>query len=202
MQAMSVGISESGGVSDDDLAGRLRSGDPQAMGEIYDRHADRIYNLCFRRTASWSLAEDAMAATFLEVWRVRDRAVTYDGDLLPWLCGVAVNVCRNSMRGQRRQTALRAKLHVVEGGASEDDHADAVAGRVDDERRMAELITAVGRLGDRDRQILMLVAWDGLTYQQAGQVLGVPVGTVRSRLSRARARLTELVNRPDEERNQ
>ena len=202
MQAMSLGISESGAVSDDDVAGRLRSGDPEAMGEIYDRYADRIYNLCFRRTASWSLAEDAMAATFLEVWRVRARVETYDGDLLPWLCGVAVNVCRNSLRGQRRQTALRAKLHVVESGASEGDHADAVAGRIDDERRMAELIVAVRELSERDRQILMLVAWDGLTYEQAGQVLGVPVGTVRSRLSRARARLAEIVNRTDEETNQ
>ncbi|RHW27179.1 RNA polymerase sigma factor [Nocardioides immobilis] len=201
MKASELGIRESDGVTDDVLAARLRAGDPEAMGEIYDRYADRIYNFCFRRTASWSVAEDAMAAAFLEVWRVRGRAVAYDGELLPWLYGVAGNVCRNSLRSQRRQTALGAKLHLVEGGVHEDDHADAVAGRVDDERRMAELVAAVEQLPEPDQQILMLVAWDGLTYQQAAEVIGVPVGTVRSRLSRSRTRLAELMSRSDEERN-
>lgn len=199
MKASELGIRESDGVTDDVLAARLRAGDPEAMGEIYDRYADRIYNFCFRRTASWSVAEDAMAASFLEVWRARARAVAYDGTLLPWLYGVAGNVCRNHVRGQRRQAALRAKLHVVEDGAREADHADEVADRVDDERRMAALVAAVARLGDRDREVLMLVAWDGLTYEQAAQVLDVPVGTVRSRLSRSRGRLAELMGRSDEE---
>lgn len=201
MEATRLEISESDQVSDDDLAGRLRAGDPEAMGEIYDRYADRVSTFCFRRLASWSLAEDAMAAAFLEVWRIRRRVQTYDGELLPWLYGVAGNVCRNSSRGQRRQTALRAKLHEVDGRASVADPADDVAGRVDDERRMAELIDAVARLSERDRQVLMLVAWDGLTYQQAGEVLGIPVGTVRSRLSRSRGRLAELMRGPDDERN-
>jgi RNA polymerase sigma-70 factor (ECF subfamily) len=200
VEATRLGISESDRVTDDDLAGRLRSSDPEAMGEIYDRYADRVYNFCFRRTASWSVAEDAMAATFLEVWRIRGRVATYDGELLPWLYGVAHNVCRNSLRGQRRQTALRAKLDEVDGHASVADPADEVAGRVDDERRMAALVRAVAQLGERDREVLMLVAWDGLTYQQAGEVLGIPVGTVRSRLSRSRGRLSELM-RPHDERN-
>jgi RNA polymerase sigma factor (sigma-70 family) len=199
MQAMRLGVGESGDVTDDELAGRLRSGDAEAMGEIYDRYADRLYNFCFRRTASWAAAEDAMAAAFLEVWRVRARAVAYEGELLPWLYGVAGNVCRNSVRSHRRQEALRAKLHVVEGGTSERDHSDDVAGRVDDERRMADLLAAVAQLSERDQQVLLLVAWDGLTYQQAGEVLGIPVGTVRSRLSRSRHRLSELLGRSDEE---
>ncbi len=199
MQAMRQRIGESEDVTDDDLAERIRSGDSEAMGQIYDRYADRVYNFCFRRTASWSVAEDAMAAAFLEVWRVRARAVAYDGTLLPWLYGVAGNVCRNHVRSQRRQAALRAKLHVVGDGPGEPDHADEVAGRVDDERRMAALIAAVAQLSDRDREVLMLVAWDGLTYEQAAQVLDVPVGTVRSRLSRSRGRLAELMGRSDEE---
>ncbi len=178
---------------DDRLAARLRTGDPDAMADIYDSYADRIYNFCFRRTASWSAAEDAMSAAFLEVWKVRRKATSYDGSLLPWLCTVAGNVCRNAMRGQRRRNALAEKLRLVE---HVDDHADAVASRVDDERRMAELAEAISSLNKRDRQILMLVAWDGLTYRQAAQTLGIPVGTVRSRASRARRRLTELMAAP------
>lgn len=185
-------------VGDEQLAERLRSGDREAMGEVFDRYADRVYAFCFRRTASWSLAEDAMAAAFLEVWKVRGRATTYDGELLPWLYGVAANVCRNSLRSQRRLAALRAKLHGIGDGVA--DHADGVAGRVDAERRMAALLDAVQRLDRRERDVLMLVAWDGLDYQQAAEVLGVPVGTVRSRLSRARRRLSELMGHEERSR--
>lgn len=181
---------------DDRLVARLRADDTQAMAEIYDRYADRIYNVCFRRTASWSAAEDAMSAAFLEAWKARRKATSYDGSLLPWLCTVAGNVCRNAMRGQRRQNALAEKLRLVE---KVDDHADAVAARVDAERRMADLADAIKSLGKRDRQILMLVAWDGLTYRQASHALGIPVGTVRSRASRARRRLTELMAAPHAE---
>lgn len=178
---------------DDRLAARLRDGDPDAMADIYDRYADRIYNFCFRRTASWAAAEDAMSAAFLEAWKVRRKAKSYDGSLLPWLCTVAGNVCRNARRGQRRQDALAEKLRLAE---KVDDHADAVAARVDDERRMADLVDAITHLSERDRKILMLVAWDGLTYRQAAQTLGIPVGTVRSRAARARRRLTDLMASP------
>lgn len=184
-------MSESDVVTDEELVARLRAGDRDAMAEVFDRHADRIYNFCFRRTASWSVAEDAMAATFLEVWRIRARATAYDGELLPWLYGVAGNVCRNAVRSHRRQSALRDRLQGVE--ADDVDHADDVASRVDDERRMAALLDAAGRLPHRDRQILTLVAWEGLSYQQVAAALEIPVGTVRSRLSRSRSRLAQLM---------
>lgn len=206
MKAIELELGESVVVTDEELAARLRTGDPEAMAQVFDRFADPIYNFCFRRTASWSHAEDAMAAAFLEVWRARHKAVAYDGALLPWLYGVAGNVCRNSLRSQRRQAALRSKLHVVDGAEAgigqgdHADHADAVAVRVDEQRRMAELLGVVEQLGRRDREILMLVAWDGLSYAQAAELLGIPVGTVRSRLSRSRARLSELMSRSDEER--
>jgi RNA polymerase sigma factor (sigma-70 family) len=192
---MTDGIHTLGGidVSDDDLVDRLRSGDPESLGLLFDEHADRIYNFCFRRTASWVLAEDAMAAVFLEVWRIRERATTHDGAVLPWLYGVATNVCRNATRTQRRQQALSARLPRPFDTA---DHADGVAERVDDERRMAHLVDAVRQLPPRDQQVLTLVAWDGLTYEQAAAALDVPIGTVRSRLSRSRQRLTEILAHP------
>lgn len=177
-------------VDDDELVARLRDGDPDALARLFDDHADRVYNFCFRRTASWALAEDAMSSVFLEVWRIRDRATTYDGQVLPWLYGVATNVCRNATRGQRRWTALQAR---TPRPADERDHAEEVAGRVDDERRMARLVAALRQLPERDQQVLTLVAWDGLTYEQAAAALEVPIGTVRSRLSRSRQRLTDLL---------
>jgi RNA polymerase sigma factor (sigma-70 family) len=181
-------------VSDDDLVDGLRAGDPESLAILFDEHADRIYNFCFRRTASWTLAEDAMSAVFLEAWRIRDRATTHDGTVLPWLYAVATNVCRNASRTHRRQLALAARLPLA---APALDHADGVAERVDDERQMARLVVAVEQLSPRDQQVLTLVAWDGLTYEQAAAVLDVPVGTVRSRLSRSRQRLTEILTTPD-----
>ena len=200
MTARLTDTDETALVTDEQLAARLRAGDQEAMGEVFDRYADRVYNFCFRHTASWSVAEDAMAAAFLEVWRIRDRATTYGGELLPWVYTVAKNVCRNTMRSHRRQAALRAKLRHVDDAAG-GDHANSVADRVDEERRMALLIHALGQLGRRDREVLMLIAWDGLSYEQTAERLGVPIGTVRSRLSRARGRLTGLMAPPDDERN-
>jgi len=178
--------------NDSGLAERLRRGDHEAMAELFGRYADPVYNFCFRRVASWNLAEDVMSQAFLEVWRVRERAVAYDGSLMPWLYTVTENVCRNATRGARRQNALAGRLQLVRLEDVE-DHAEGVARRLDEERRMSELLVAVDRLGRKDRQILMLIAWDGLSYLQVAQALDIPVGTVRSRLSRARKRVAALI---------
>nr|WP_281365678.1 sigma-70 family RNA polymerase sigma factor [Nocardioides panzhihuensis] len=170
----------------------MRRGDHEAMAELFARYADPVYNFCFRRVASWNLAEDVMSQAFLEVWRVRERAVAYDGSLMPWLYTVAENVCRNATRGARRQNALAGRLQLVRLDDAE-DHADGVVRRLDEERRMSELLAAVDRLSRKDRQILMLIAWDGLSYLQVAQALDIPVGTVRSRLSRARKRVAALM---------
>ena len=76
------------------------------------------------------------------------------------------------------------------------DHADEVAGRLDDSRRIAAAIDALARLRRPEREVLTLCLWEGLDYESAAEALGVPVGTVRSRLSRARARLRTLVDAP------
>lgn len=177
-------------VWDGALVEGLRRGESDALGDLFDRYADRIYNHCFRRTASWDVAQDATSTVFLEAWRARERAVLHDASALPWLFGIATNVCRNLARKQRRHLAAVARLH---GEHDTPDHAEAVADRLDDERRMAALIAAHDALPARDREIFELVIWSGLTYEQASAALGVPVGTVRSRLSRARRRLRAAV---------
>jgi len=181
---------EAGRATDDELVAELRLGASSALGELFDRYADRVYNYCFRRVGSWHQAEDLTSTTFLEVWRSRERAAAYDGTALPWLYGVATNVCRNATRSQRRQ--LRAVDRLPREVAA--DHAERVAEVVDSERRMAELVDALAQLKDSERDVILLVTWSGLTYEQAASALGVPVGTVRSRLSRARQRLQLSMN--------
>jgi RNA polymerase sigma factor (sigma-70 family) len=173
------------GWTDDELVAELRQGSSTALGLLFDQYADRIYNYCFRRVGSWHQAEDLTSATFLEVWRARDRAAAYDGEALPWLYGVATNVCRNATRSQRRHLRAVGRLPLEQ----EPDHADGVAEAVDSERRMRELLAALQQLSARDRDVIVLISWSGLTYDQAARALNVPVGTVRSRLARARQRL-------------
>jgi RNA polymerase sigma-70 factor (ECF subfamily) len=172
--------------SDVELVDALRSGSDVALGELFDRHADRIYTYCFRRTASWAMAEDATSTVFLEAWRSRGRAEAYDDAALPWLYGIATNVCRNLTRSQRRHAAALGRLprprHVP-------DPAEEVGERVDSERTMSRIVEEMSPLPERDREVIALVVWSGLTYEEAARALGVPVGTVRSRLSRARNRL-------------
>ncbi|MEO6513012.1 MAG: RNA polymerase sigma factor, partial [Nocardioides sp.] len=164
------------GLTDGELVTRLRSGSSDALGELFDRHADRIYTYCFRRTASWAVAEDATSTVFLEAWRSRERAAVYDEAALPWLFGIATNVCRNLTRSQRRHQAALGRLPRPAPGP---DHADDVGDRVDSERTMARIAAAMANLSERDREVVALVVWSGLSYEEAAAALGVPVGTVR-----------------------
>jgi RNA polymerase sigma-70 factor (ECF subfamily) len=169
------------------LVEALRDDDPEALAQLFDRHADRIYNHCFRATGDWAEAEDAVSAVFLEVWRHRRRVQLHDGSALPWLYGVATNVCRNLTRSRRRR--LRA-VSALPPPDPEPDHAERVTDRLGSTARMQQVLAAIETLPTREREVLALVAWAGLTYEQAAAALDVPVGTVRSRLSRARTRLT------------
>jgi len=179
---------------EDDLVDGLRRDDPEALAALFDRYGDRIYNHCFRAIGDWSEAEDATATVFLEVWRHRQRVQAHDGSALPWLYGVATNVCRNLARSQRRR---RRALAALPRPPVEPDHAERVAERVGSEGRMRAVLAAIDALPAPEREVLGLVAWSGLTYEQAAAALDVPVGTVRSRLSRARARLTDQTDRGD-----
>ncbi|MDO9458432.1 RNA polymerase sigma factor [Nocardioides sp.] len=172
--------------SEADLAAGLRAGQADALTELFDRHADRIFRHCFRLTADRADAEDATATVFLEVWRHRQRVQVHDGTVVPWLYGVATNVCRNLTRGRRRHLRAVSRLPQPE---VQPDHADRVAERLDTEQRAREVLDAIERLPQRERDVVALVAWSGLSYEAAAAALDVPVGTVRSRLSRARRRL-------------
>jgi RNA polymerase sigma factor (sigma-70 family) len=172
-----------------ELVDGLHQDDPGALAALFDRYGDRIYNHCFRQLADWADAEDATSSVFLEVWRHRRRVRLHDGSVLPWLYGVATNVCRNAGRSRRRY--LRA-VTSLPAPAAEPDHSEQVTDRLGSEARMRSVLAQVEALPEHEREVLGLVAWAGLTYEQAAAALDVPVGTVRSRLSRARARLTDV----------
>lgn len=178
--------------SDQDLwSHAANDGAGEAFGELFERHADRVYAHCFSRTGSWSMAEDLTSVVFLEAWRRRSE-VRFSGDsALPWLLGVANNATRNAQRSLRRHNLLLAKLPPP--GEEADIAADA-ASRVDQERLAQHLLCAMGGLRQAEQEVLALCDWAGLSYAEAAVAMGVPEGTVRSRLFRARQHLRELAD--------
>ncbi|MFD8569805.1 RNA polymerase sigma factor [Streptomyces sp. NPDC057694] len=176
-----------GGISDRRLWARAVEGDQEAFGRIFDRHAKAVYNYLFRRTADWSEAEDLTSAVFLHAWRRRSETVLDRDSALPWLLGIANGLLSNTRRRLRRAEALLHRL--VSHDEPVGDHADRVAGLVDDERRMSEIHRALARLPRHEREVVELCVWSGLDQQAAAAVLKVAVGTVKSRMHRARQRL-------------
>lgn len=170
---------------------RIRAGDPDAFGLLFEECARAVYNQAFRLTGSWPAAEEAVSLTFLEAWRLRQRVEPEGGSLRPWVLGICLNVTRNLSRAERRHKAAMQRLPPDRG---QPDIADDVAARVDDAARLEAVQAALGHLRRADREVLVLCVWSGLEYAAAAQVLGVPVGTVRSRLARARRKLQVMVD--------
>ncbi|WP_460066784.1 RNA polymerase sigma factor [Streptomyces sp. YKOK-I1] len=174
---------------------RVRAGDPDAFAELFDECARTVYNHAFRLTADWAVAEDVMSATFMEAWRRHASVEAEGGSLRPWLLGIATNVARSHYRSNRRyRAAARAAAEAGPAQAEVPDHADETAGRLDDRRRISATLTALGSLKRPEREVLVLCLWEGLEYTDAARALGIPVGTVRSRLSRARTKLRKLAD--------
>jgi RNA polymerase sigma factor (sigma-70 family) len=155
---------------------------------LFERHGRTIYNYCFRRIGSWAVAEDLVSIVFLEAWRRVDKPLP-SGKELPWLFGIATNVVRNRGRAERRHAAA---LRRVPEPRPDPTFADDSDERVYDEELIGRALALVARLPRREQEVFALCAWSELSYEDAAIVLGIPVGTVRSRLSRARARLREL----------
>jgi RNA polymerase sigma-70 factor (ECF subfamily) len=174
---------------------RVRNGDPDAFAELYDECARAVYNHAFRLTADWSLAEDVMSTTFMEAWRRRASVEAEGGSLRPWLLGIATNVARSQYRSNRRYR--NAAIAAAAANAAEEqveDHAEETVGRLDDRRRIAATLAALSLLKRPEREVLTLCLWEGMEYAEAARALGIPVGTVRSRLSRARGKLRKLAD--------
>jgi RNA polymerase sigma factor (sigma-70 family) len=170
------------------LWSRSRAGDADAFGLLFERHAMAIYNFCFRRVGEWAVAEDLLSIVFLEAWRRRDKEPPSD-KVLPWLYGIATNVIRNRRRSERRFSAALRRVPKPDSEPSFDELADA---RIDDVRQMERVRALVERLPRHEQDVFALCAWSELSYEDAALALDVPIGTVRSRLSRARTRLREL----------
>jgi RNA polymerase sigma-70 factor (ECF subfamily) len=156
---------------------RALAGEGEAFGRIFDRHRARLHRHSAHLVPRAADVDDVVAIAFFEAWRRRQDARFVDESLLPWLLVIATNSARNVSRSSRRYRALLQKLppseHVIDQFAGSDDTA---------QRALAQLSVA-------DQQVITLCVLDGLSELEAAEALGIAAGTVKSRLSRARARL-------------
>jgi RNA polymerase sigma factor (sigma-70 family) len=165
--------------SDDEADWRSAlGGDGEAFGRVFDRHRERIYRRGYRLVPTPADADDVVAIAFLEAWRRRDSIRFVEGSMLPWLLMTATNASRNLSRSSRRYSALLWKL------PPETDHPDPADG-IDD----GETQVALRALSLDDQRIVTLCVLEGYSEREAAIVLGIPPGTVKSRLFRAKGRL-------------
>ncbi|MEU1337115.1 RNA polymerase sigma factor [Streptomyces sp. NPDC090075] len=168
--------------------------EPEAFAALYDRHADAVHRYAARRLGP-EAAEDLMAETFVTAFQ---RRKTYDltrADARPWLFGIATNLVGRHRRAEARRFKALAKVPTpVEHEEPVADRAVARAGATGVRR---DLAAALAGLSARHRDVVLLVAWGDLDYEEVALALGVPVGTVRSRLHRARSRLREALGGTD-----
>jgi RNA polymerase sigma-70 factor (ECF subfamily) len=160
---------------------------PESFAEVFERHGDRVHRYVARR-AGPEIAEDLLSETFLTAFEQRGRfdPARGPGGALPWLLGIATNL----LAGHRRAEARRWRLLTqAPPDRPEPPPADRVADRVDAATAVGALTQALAELPDGERDALLLLAWADLTYEQIAAALGVPTGTVRSRIHRARTRL-------------
>lgn len=155
---------------------------------IFDAHLEVVQRYCVRRLSTAD-ANDAVSEVFLTVWR-RIGDVPAGDEALPWLIGVARNVVRNVQRSSRRQYRLAAKAQSVAA-----DHAWGADVPVVRASQYDEVAKALDTLSDEDREVIRLRAWEELTAQQIGVVLGCSEAAAAKRVARATARLSQAVER-------
>jgi RNA polymerase sigma factor (sigma-70 family) len=164
-------------------------GEPARFGVLFDRHGTVLFRYLVRR-----VGPDEADALLGEVFRVAfERRHTFDlerPNARPWLYGIATRLLARHRRAEARRIAATARL--LARRPLPEDPADRVAARIDAAELWPEVAQAVGRLPEGERDALILFVWEDLGYEEIAAALDVPLGTIRSRLNRARKRMREL----------
>jgi RNA polymerase sigma-70 factor, ECF subfamily len=163
--------------------------EPERFALVFDRHAAHIHRYLARRVGQQA-ADDLVGETFLTAFRKRSRYDTSYLDARPWLYGIATNLVGQHRREELRRYRLAKLVGPDRFGA---DHADRVLAEVTSQSTRAVLGDALVELAPGDRDVLLLIAFEELTYEEVARALDIPLGTVRSRLHRARSQLRDAL---------
>jgi len=173
----------------DSVAIRQSLRQPERFAVLYDRHATVLHRYAGRRVGD-QVADDLVAATFLAAFRARQRYDLATADARPWLFGI---LTKEIARRHRTETARLRALERAWSDRPADGVADQVAADVTAQAARGSLASALARLSPAERGVLLLIAWGDLSYDEAAKALNIPVGTVRSRLNRARRKLRQAL---------
>lgn len=175
--------------ADCDVIGRSL-GEPAVFGEIFERHSDAVHAYLSRRGGRGA-ADELTGEVFRVAFESRRRFDRSRTSARPWLYGIATNTLRRHRRdGWRQQSAYRKLTRSL---AAVPDESDATVAAVDAARQRTRLSAAVRSLSPRDREALLLHVWEDLTYAEIAEMLKIPIGTVRSRIHRARQGLQKAL---------
>lgn len=169
---------------------RVAAGDADAFASIVESHQERLFRLCERLLGDPEEARDAAQDVFLKAYR-KAADVKPQGQVYTWLYRIAVNHCLNKLRRRKLVRFLRFDTPAAEESPAFDppDTAADPAAVLDARRRWQATRNAIGKLPENQRSVLVLVRFEGLSYKQVAEVLGITEGAVESRLVRAMRRL-------------
>jgi RNA polymerase sigma-70 factor (ECF subfamily) len=176
-------------VDDAELLTRSRA-DPECFATLFDRYFVALHGYAARRLGGVG-GDDVAAETFLVAFRQRDRFDPGRGTVRAWLYGIATNLIREHRRAEERGYRACARAAAEPAYSTDLDRADA---RVTAQAARDGLVSALADLPPGDRDVLLLVVWGLLSHDEVACALGIPVGTVGSRLHRARKRLRAALN--------
>jgi RNA polymerase sigma-70 factor (ECF subfamily) len=176
------------------LFARMRADDDAALGALFDRYATVVHNFVAYRIGNAYDAEDVTSNVFIDVWRARKRLELSTESAVPLLLGFAANGCKRQRRNVFRAMSAARRMTVER---DTHDDSDAIASRVDAERVAIAVRDALLALPKQQRQVVELCLIGGLDMRAAAEALGVPEGTVKSRLSRARVTLRSSLSVAD-----
>lgn len=168
--------------TDADVVAAIRDGDRDALRILYDRHASWLLLRLSRRCADPGIVDEVLQDTFLAVWRQAGR-YRGTGDVAAWLWGIAIR--RLIDRFRRHSAPVPAAVPDTEVPSAEEE----VLGSVE----YGDLAPALRRLSPEFRAVVQAIVLDGLTTREASVLLGIPSGTVKSRMMRARAQMREAL---------
>jgi RNA polymerase sigma-70 factor (ECF subfamily) len=159
------------------------SANPKDFSDFIRDAAPELLNYFRRRVVPADSAADCLGEVLLTLWRKRDEFPA-ESEQRPWAFGIAHNVLRNHLRSQRRGFALSQRLGAVLLSMTDQEMT----------RQSANVLEALAELKPEDRELVLLVAWEGFNLNQAASILGIQPATARARYSRNRARLASLIH--------
>ena len=178
---------------DQEIVQLILAGDTDAFNVLVDRYQARAYNLCLRMLGDGDVAADVAQDAFISAYR---HLPSLRGEFRPWLMRIVANACRDALRSQKRRPTVSMDMSHDEDEGPGLQIADSADGPVDaliHREFQQTIVVALQSIPDDQREVIVLSDIEGRSYQEIADITGINIGTVKSRLNRARLRMRELL---------